>query len=150
MPLHDVEHRDARLVGPVQVVDEEHGIAGRRDNTVGDLVVRAAQCLSQRPLERQVGTPDKGPERAPFEMRDSGEGESQQRGLSDSCAPDHGRQPRARNRLGERREFAITTDEALHVCFTAPVPPTPEDAERPYTSGGAPGRSVTGNFAFRA
>ncbi len=95
MGLHQVEHGDARLVGPVHVVDEEHGIAGRRNDAVGDLVVGAAQCFAQCPLERQVGTLYLRPECAPFEMGDPGEGEPQQRGLPDSCAPDDRCEPGA-------------------------------------------------------
>ena len=65
------------LVGPVHVVDEEHGIAGGRNHAAGDLVVGAAQRFAHRPLERQVGTLCERPERAPFEMRNPSEGPSQ-------------------------------------------------------------------------
>jgi hypothetical protein len=77
---------------PVHVVDEEHGIACHRDHAVGDLVVRAAQCLAQRSLERQVRTSCQRPEGAPFEMRSPRKGEPQQRCLSDAGDPDDRRQ----------------------------------------------------------
>ena len=139
-PCTRLEDGDAPFVSPVHVVDEEHGIAGHRDHTVGDLVVRAAQCLAQCPLERQVGTSCQRPECAAFEMRNPGEGEPQQRSLSDACAPDDRRQTGARDRVSERRRVRRHDRRGasrLHHCRLLPPPKCPTTVHQRWRAGNA-------------